>query len=618
MFQRQSRRRALSRATLRISVAVALLFPAASWAQQIVRVPADQLSLQAAIAAVPDRGIIELAEGTYPAPPGGWNIDSAGFGKGFTIRATVGATVVLSGQGTHDILRFANPATGGPPLSFEGLTFADGVSTENFIGGGLTVVHANATFVSCTFRNNAANASSTGGGALWIAFSTVSFQSCTWLNNTSKHFAGGFSADQSRVYVRDSQFTGNRVNVPGHSEFSAGGALHGNSSTIQIDTSRFENNQAGYVGGAIYVYGPWQNPVTTPVMDLTVSNCLFTNNVVLRDPNGTLTAPTAGGAVQLEDQTRGRFYNCRFINNSAKQGGAVAGYRADNQFQGCIFQNNQATGASGPDGFGGSIFVLSDDNPDASTGWGTINRPSAKLTVTDCLIRGPGGDVPSARQGGGIFVAGDLHSMYGQGVNQNGTLETNRTAVNLTRVVFADLATHDDLGNGTGAALTGDFIALNADRCIVENCHASQFGGGFELVRHSGATITNSAFAGNSAGFLGGGLTVLGGHLNVTACSFVDNRVTGAGGGSAIMTAADAAGGIPHMDMTGVIENCVISNNSGSLATIYDGYRASAPFNRLQVQGERDFPRRPKRLLLRYPRQPERGTGQCPDANVRR
>lgn len=590
MFQRQSRRRTLSRATLRIFLAVALLIPTASWAQQIVRVPVDQPTLAGAIATVPDRGIIELAAGTYPAPQGGWGIDSVGFGKGFTIRAVPGATVVLSGEGTHDILRFANSAIGGPPLTFEGLTFADGVSTENYIGGGLTVVNAEATFLSCTFRNNAANASSTGGGGLWIAFSTVSFRSCTWLNNTSKHFAGGFSADKSRVYVRDSQFTGNRVNLPGHSEFSAGGALHGNSSTIQIDTTRFENNQAGYVGGAIYVYGPWQNSVATPVMDLTVSNCLFMNNVVLRDPNGTFMQPTAGGAIQLEDQTRGRFYNCRFIDNSAKQGGAFAGYRTDNQFQGCIFQNNEATGTSGPDGFGGSIFVLSDDNADASTGGGTINRPSARLTVTDCLIRGPGGGVPSARQGGGIFVAGDLHSMYGQGVNQEGTLETNRTVVNLTRVVFADLTTHDNLGNGTGGALTGDFIALTADRCIVENCHASQVGGGFELVRQCSATITNTAFAGNSAGWLGGGLTMFGGNLNVTGCSFVDNRVTGAGGGAAIMTAADAAGGIPPMDMTGVIQNCVISNNSGSLATIYDGYRASAPFNRLQYKANEIFP----------------------------
>ena len=105
--------------------------------------------------------------------------------------------------------------------------------------------------------------------------------------------------------------------------------------------------------------------------------------------------------------------------------------------------------------------------------------------------------------------------MYGQGVNQNGTLETNRAVVNLTRVVFADLTTIDNLGNGTGGALTADFVTLNADKCIVENCRASQYGGGFEFVRQCDATITNTAFAGNSAGLLGGGLTMFGGNLNL-------------------------------------------------------------------------------------------------------
>jgi len=583
-----------SSSTLRARVCLALFVGALTMtaslrAQSIIHISPTQGSLQNALDTVPEGGIIELAAGTYNAPPGGWTIfpDLGGGTKGFTIRAANGASVVLNGGGSSEILTFTTPK----PVTFQGLTFANGVSTREFHSGAMSMDHVQATFLSCVFQNNAGNAPTTGGGALWIASSTVSFESCAWFGNTSKHFAGGFSADKSRVYIRDSQFIGNRVNLPGHSDFSAGGALHGNASTIHIDNSRFENNQAGYVGGAIYVYGPWTEPVTTPVMDLVVSNCLFTGNIVLRDPNGTFTAPTAGGAIQLEDHTRGRFYNCRFINNVAKQGGAIAGYRTDNQFQGCVFQGNEANGSESPDGLGGAIFVISDDNPGDSTLGGTVNRPSASLTVTDCLFRGPGGGVVSAHQGGAIFVAGDLHSMYGLGVNQSGTLETNRATVNLKRVVFSDLVTADPAGNGTGGALTGDFVTLLADRCIVQKCGSGQYGGGFELVRECSATITNTAFAGNSTGLLGGGLTMFGGNLEVTACSFVDNRITGSGGGSAIMTTADAGGsGLPPMDMTGAIQNCVISNNSGSPATIYDGYRTSAPFNRLQFKANQIFP----------------------------
>ncbi|PYJ09852.1 MAG: hypothetical protein DMF06_08520 [Verrucomicrobia bacterium] len=578
----------MARRCFQLAVSIGIFAVAiSSQAQTIIHVGPGG-SLQDALAAVPEGGVIELAAGTYYAPSGGWTIFPAvgGGTKGFTIRAASGAAPVLSGSGSSEILTFTTPQ----PVSFENLTFADGVSNQNYHGGAMSMDHVQATFTSCTFQNNAANGPSTGGGALWISLSTVSFQGCTWTNNSSKHFGGALSADRSRVFIRSSQFVGNRVNVPGHSEFSAGGAINGNASTIQIDNSRFESNQAGYVGGAIYVYGPWQDPVTTPAMDLTVANCLFTGNFVLRDPNGTLTAPTSGGAIQLEDQTRGRFYNSRFINNSANQGGAIAGYRTDNHFTGCVFQNNQATGADGPDGLGGAIFVLSDDNADASTGGGTINRPSAKLTMTDCLIRGPGASA-SARQGGGIFVAGDLHSMYGLGVQQNGTPEINRASVNLTRLVFADLTANDTHGNGTGGALTGDFVTLNATQSIVENCGASQFGGGFELVRQSSITVTNTTFAGNTAGLLGGGLTMFGGNLNLTGGAFVENRITGAGGGSALMTTADAGGGgVPPTDMTGTIQDSIFSNNTGSPATIYDGYRTSAPFNRLQYKSNQIFP----------------------------
>jgi hypothetical protein len=573
---------------------------AASHAQSIINISPTQGSLQSAIGSVPEGGVIELAAGTYNAPAGGWTIfpDLNGGTKSFTIRAANGAAVVLDGGGTTEILTFTTPR----PVTFQGLTFANGLSTREYHSGAMSVDHVQATFISCIFQNNAGNAPTTGGGALWIASSTVSFQSCAWFNNTSKHFAGGFSADQSRVYIRDSQFVGNRVNVPGHSAFSAGGALHGNASTIHIDNSRFENNQAGYVGGAIYVYGPWTgpvgpwtDPVTTPVMDLVVSNCLFTGNIVLRDPNGTLTAPTAGGAIQLEDQTRGRFYNCRFINNVAKQGGAIAGYRTDNLFQGCVFQGNEANGSGGPDGLGGAIFVISDDNPGDSTVGGTVNRPSARLTVSDCLFRGPGGGVVSAHQGGGIFVAGDLHSMYGQGVVRNGTLETNRATVDLKRVVFADLVTTDPVGNNsTGGALTGDFVTLTADHCIVQKCSSAHYGGGFELVRESTAVVTNTTFAQNSAGLLGGGFTMFGGTVNLDGCNFLDNRITGSGGGSAIMTAPDAGDGgfLPAFDMTGIIQNCVINNSFGGIATIYDNDRSppSTPFNQLQYNANKISP----------------------------
>lgn len=564
-----------------IVVAVALL-AAPARAQQVVPV-SNAASLQQALDSVPDGGIVELAAGTYSAPSGGWTIypDLSGNTRGFTVRAAAGAAVTLTGNGSNRILTFTTPKL----VTFERLTFRDGMSTEEYHGGAISVSGVQASFLNCLFENNVANPATTGGGALWVDSSTLSFQGCVWNNNTSRNYAGGISAYLSRIYIRDSRFFGNRTNLPGHSDFNAGGAIHGNASTIQISTTRFENNQAGYVGGAIYVIGPYG----TPDMKLVVRDSLFTGNSVVKNA-GSKTDPTTGGAVFMEDNTDAHFYNCRFTNNTSQQGGAISSYRTTTEIKNCVLLNNTATG--GPqngEGLGGHIIVLSDDNPDNSTNTGTVNRPSAKLTVTDTLIRGNG--TMAARQGGGIFVAGDLHSAYGITVTQKGTPESNHTIVNLNRVVFADLVTDDSAGNGTGGALTGDFITLTANACIIENCKTSQYGGGMELIHASTATITNTTFSHNTGGILGGAFVMFGGSLNLNGCNLTDNILTAPGGGSALMVTADpGGGGIAANDITGAIQNCVISNNSGGPATIYDAYRTAAPFNRVQYNSNNIYP----------------------------
>ena len=69
-----------------------IALPAHSHGQQIVPV-SNASALQQALDQVPDGGIIELAAGTYAAPPGGWTIypDLSGGSRGFTIRAAAGA-----------------------------------------------------------------------------------------------------------------------------------------------------------------------------------------------------------------------------------------------------------------------------------------------------------------------------------------------------------------------------------------------------------------------------------------------------------------------------------------------------------------------------------------------
>ncbi|MEY2521347.1 MAG: hypothetical protein QOF24_3106 [Verrucomicrobiota bacterium] len=556
----------------------------------VVRVSAEAVvpvstadGLQQAIDSATEGAVIELAAGTYAAPGGSWTIYNPT--AGFTIRAAAGAAVTLNGGGGTDIVRFTNSQK---PITFQGISFLNGVSSSNFIGGAMTLDHVQAIFISCTFQNNAANGTTTGGGGLWINAAKVLFQSCNFTGNTSPNYGAAFSSLDSQVFINNSRFSGNRSNLANHHVNSAGGAIQANACLLRIENCRFDNNQAGLAGGAIYAYGPWKDPVTTPATTLVVSNSTFTGNQAVRGSGGPVESPAIGGAVFSEDQTTAQFFNCRFTSNTARLGGALGSYRAIVEVVGCVFKNNQATGSADDESIGGAIISLSVDNKDASTENGKINRRSSQLTVRDTLIQGVLG-TNSAGRGGGIFASGDLAAFY---VKRDGTAESNRAAVSLTRVAFMNLSAigDDALGSGLGGAFQGDFASLTADNVMVANCNASNYGGGFRFGQNCAVTMRNTTIAQVTTSSAGAGITMFGGTLNLTNCNFVENQLTRGIYGTAITAGIGGANGsVPATDMTGLVRNCVFSNN-GSGAVIYDSEPGGfGAYNRLQYSSNQFF-----------------------------
>ena len=559
-------------------------------ASALVRVPGDQPTLQAAIAEVTDGGVIEMAAGVYTAPPGGFTV--LDYGKGFTIRAAAGAAVTLSGGGSTDIIRIANsPGRAAHTFTFERLTFTDGVSTNNFIGGALTVVRNDTVFISCHFQNNSARPSISGGGAIWFESATASFQHCTFTNNTSPNYGGAIAMVTSRSFFRECIFTGNRVDVANHTQTAAGGAIFNSDSSIRADNCRFQDNRAGYVAGAIYCGGHWKNPLTTPTAELIVNNSLFIGNSAANHSSVNINSAPLGGAIHIEDQTDGKFSNSRFVENVALQGGAISSYRAYTEVDRCVFLRNRAEGTKIGEALGGSIIALSSDNVDPSSDFGTTNRRSITLTVRDSLFRGDG-TTKNALQGGAIFTSGDLNSGSGiNGVRQNGTFDSNRAVLNLTRVAFVDLVTANiGLIPGSAGAIGGAFSRLNMDRSIIVNCSTTELGGGLQLSQASIATIQNSTIANCRAGSLGGALAIFGGTLDLHDSNLVENRSTSSGQGGAIGSApAPASGdGVPDMNFDGLVQNCIFSKNTGG-PTIWEGDRLDTPFNRIGFANNQIF-----------------------------
>jgi hypothetical protein len=569
--------------TFLAALACVIGFSAQVDAQQIIHVPSEQPTLQAAINSISDGGIIEIANGTYNASGGAFNI--FGGTKGFTIRAAAGSTVVLTGNGSTDILRFTDSTH---QVTFQGITFSNGVSNTNGIGGALTLVNVRAVFENCSFENNAANGP-TGGGAQWIdASSIVAFKSCTWTNNTSPRFGGAMSVGRhARVYLRDCRFLTNRVNVSGASKIpnSDGGAIHLSNSLMRIDNCAFDANEAGYTGGAISALGDWDDAETT---ELIINNSEFTENSANQPRTPSFNVPTIGGALHTEAKTNAKISNCRFTNNTAQQGGAVSMYQSVTDVLNTVFKNNRALGNGADEGQGGTFVILSADNPGSA-----VNRRSSQVSIRDSLFQGSGRGTPSARQGGSIFANGDLNFAYGLGgLPQNGTPESNRAVVRITRCAFVDTAVSGGGGvAGNGGAIEGAFVDLIMANSIIENCDAgnSGSGGGLILITNSVGTIGDTTFSRCSAGFTGSAITAFGGTLNLLRCNLINNQADNSSFGSTITTGHAAAGFIPAFDMLGVMQDCVLSDNTGPLV-IYDSDLKSdgaggPPFNRFQYSG---------------------------------
>ena len=138
--------------TVLFLIALLCALPALAAPRTVVHVPRDK-DLQTAIKTVKNGDVIELAAGTYASPSKGFTIQNPG--KSFTIRAAAGAAVILDGKSKATI--FLVKSTKGKLITFERLTFQNGVSTTEGAAGAVTLNAATARFVDCRFLNNSAS-----------------------------------------------------------------------------------------------------------------------------------------------------------------------------------------------------------------------------------------------------------------------------------------------------------------------------------------------------------------------------------------------------------------------------------------------------------------------------
>jgi hypothetical protein len=489
---------------------------------------------------------------------------------------------VLDGGGEGSLIRLSAPGASsaglGEPVTFEGLVFANAFSSTEARGGAVSIAGRDVTFRFCVFRDNTAGGATSGGGAVRVsAGGRLTVEDSVFEGNRSPNRGAAISAIESEVVVLRSTFTDNRTNVGVHSPRAVGGAIYLLDGELLVQRSRFERNQVGWSGAAIFVFGIWDDAVQGPVSLARIEDSTFLDNVSVPERCCLPPGPSQGGGIHVEDQSRAEVVRSRFERNSGNWGGAISNYRAELDVRDSIFRGNRARLDGDFTGAGGAVIVVSSDILNATVDFGAINRPPATLVASGNLFQGAFGVVgATASQGGCLAALGDTNRQLGEGgIPLDADLGRNRARVSIEDSVFLDCRVEPDVvGNQVfGGALYSNLADLEVSGSMFLGSRAEQGrGGAMVLIESSKADVRDVVFADSYARELGGAIHAAGSELDVRDSVFLRNDVAKSSSalvfeqsGSALLIQP----AIGRAEATGTIADNLFAGNPG--VVIYEG-----------------------------------------------
>ncbi|MBN1766846.1 MAG: hypothetical protein JW860_16450 [Sedimentisphaerales bacterium] len=473
---------------------------------QLLTMPAEYPSIQAAINAAVNGQTIMLADGFYTGS-GNRNIDF--HGKAITLRSENGPDhCIISCQGNdyHYHYGFIFQNGEGPNSILDGITIMNGYRYDSD-GAGIQCYHSSPHVKNCVFLNNH------GGGICNSENSNPTLIQCAFLYNNS-NYGGGMYNILSNPQVIDCVFHGNFAYVGGGMR---GGPDWVNLPEVQFQVTRcmFTHNSAQTFKGAIdqlvtgniifsdcsfirnNCIGETENQAFGGAVsflgyqgEAVVDNCIFHDN-----------SATTGGAIYLVEylDSQATFINCSFTENQAGiEGGGIVNGRQymNNAFDlhliDCAFRNN-INGAL--ETYGGNLNMAYCSLLE-NQGTAFINNLSSSI-LNDCdfinnsYFDGPGG----LTNHDGDMTLNNCNFYYNSG-RRGGMLNTGGIAI-LNNCIFKENV--GDWGGGYANSSGGQSTLLN---CLFVN-NSATVGGAFRNIE-SDATLTNCTLFGNTAENVGG------------------------------------------------------------------------------------------------------------------
>jgi predicted outer membrane repeat protein len=399
-------------------------------------------------------------------------------------------------------------------LTISHSTFSHNSATGQFYGGGAICTDTGGTLTvdSCTFTGN----SGSGGGGAILDGSSYGPSVATIMNSViqANTAGGGGGIGMSDLYGKPSMLTVLNTTLNGNSATAGSGGGIASDGTVTITGCIISSNSAGFGGGVDGAPGlGYLHPIT-------VTNSTISDN----------TATTGnGGGIDADQVT---VTNSTISGNSAKNaGGGIATFRPSSVINSTLSNNSAGTGGGGLYAQGnGTVNILTLTGTtftgnSAGSGGGFFNDFGSAATVSNCTFTSN----IASNDGGGLANAshGSMTASYctftGNSASSGGGIDNDSGGV--TTVENCTITTNTAQVMGGGIANTGTLAIIAST--ISGNSASS--GGGAEIDAGSKASITNSTFADNSAGWGGGILNS--GNLTITNATISANSAGVPGGG---------------------------------------------------------------------------------------
>lgn len=238
----------------------------------VIDVPGEAPSLQAALDAALDGSVIRLGAGTFVGAvrAEGLSVTVVGAGIDRTFVRGLGRAPAMSfaaGEGGEAAVAIvgltvsAGPGAEGAGLALDGVAYD--VRDVRFAanqGGGALITGGRGRFSDCSFEGNRTKGS---GGAVRAERGDATFVSCTFRGNEAGGFGGAVAGEGGTVSLLACTLEGNATRSG-----AWGGAVYGNGAVLELHGSDFARNRSIEAGGAVYLLGG--------VGD--VSRCTFESN----------------------------------------------------------------------------------------------------------------------------------------------------------------------------------------------------------------------------------------------------------------------------------------------------------------------------------------------------